>query len=83
MELAFERRGTGVPLILVHGIGHHWQAWLPVMDRLAASRDVIAIDLPGFGRSPGLPEGTPYTVETKATAMPRPTSSMLAGFFIT
>jgi len=69
MELAFERRGTGVPLILVHGIGHHWQGWLPVMDRLAASRDVIAIDLPGFGRSPGLPEGTPYTVETLTDAV--------------
>ena len=55
MELAFERRGTGAPLILIHGIGHHWQAWLPVMDRLAASRTVIAIDLPGFGVSPACP----------------------------
>ncbi|MEV2266525.1 alpha/beta fold hydrolase [Nonomuraea africana] len=69
MELAFERRGSGPPLILVHGIGHHWQAWLPVMDRLAASRDVIAVDLPGFGRSPGLPAGTPYTAESLADAV--------------
>ncbi|MFG1941645.1 alpha/beta fold hydrolase [Nonomuraea sp. NPDC048826] len=69
MELAFERRGTGEPLILVHGIGHHWQGWLPVMDRLAASRDVIAIDLPGFGRSPGLPDGVPYTPESLADAI--------------
>lgn len=69
MELAFERRGTGAPLILIHGIGHHWQAWLPVMDRLAASRDVIAIDLPGFGVSPELPGGAPYTVEALADAV--------------
>lgn len=69
MELAFERRGTGAPLILIHGIGHHWQAWLPVMDRLAASRDVIAIDLPGFGVSPGLPDGVPYTAESLADAV--------------
>lgn len=69
MELAFERRGTGAPLILIHGIGHHWQGWLPVMDRLAASRDVIAIDLPGFGVSPGLPDGVPYTAETLADAV--------------
>ncbi|MEU7741860.1 alpha/beta fold hydrolase [Nonomuraea sp. NPDC049158] len=69
MDLAFERRGTGAPLILLHGIGHHWQAWLPVMDRLAASRTVIAIDLPGFGVSPGLPEGTPYTAESLADAV--------------
>jgi pimeloyl-ACP methyl ester carboxylesterase len=69
MELAFERRGTGEPLILMHGIGHHWQAWLPVLDRLAASRTVIAVDLPGFGRSPGLPAGVPYTAESLADAV--------------
>ncbi|HLU71416.1 MAG TPA: alpha/beta fold hydrolase [Nonomuraea sp.] len=69
MELAFERRGSGEPLILIHGLGHHWQAWLPVMDRLAAARDVIAVDLPGFGRSPGLPDGVPYTAESLADAV--------------
>ncbi|MFB4288717.1 alpha/beta fold hydrolase [Nonomuraea sp. ATR24] len=69
MELAFERRGSGEPLILVHGIGHHWQAWLPVMDRLAAARTVIAVDLPGFGRSRGLPDGVPYTAESLADAV--------------
>ncbi|GGO68043.1 alpha/beta fold hydrolase [Nonomuraea cavernae] len=69
MDLAFERRGAGAPLILIHGIGHHWQAWLPVLDRLAASRTVIALDLPGFGVSPGLPHGTPYTAETLADAV--------------
>ncbi|WP_327585787.1 alpha/beta fold hydrolase [Nonomuraea sp. NBC_00507] len=69
MELAFERRGSGPPLILLHGIGHHWQAWSPVLDRLAASRTVIAIDLPGFGASPGLPDGIPYTAESLADAV--------------
>ncbi|NRQ30743.1 alpha/beta fold hydrolase [Nonomuraea sp. NN258] len=69
MELAFERRGTGEPLILIHGIGHHWQAWLPVLDRLAAERTVIAVDLPGFGVSPGLPDGIPYTPEALADAV--------------
>ncbi|MEV4080036.1 alpha/beta fold hydrolase [Nonomuraea fuscirosea] len=69
MELAFERRGTGAPLVLIHGIGHHWQGWLPVMDRLAAAHTVIAVDLPGFGVSPGLPPGIPYTAETLADAV--------------
>jgi pimeloyl-ACP methyl ester carboxylesterase len=59
MNLVYERRGAGEPLVLVHGIGHHWRAWLPVMDRLAAAHDVIAIDLPGFGESPVPPSGTP------------------------
>ena len=29
----------------------------PVLDRLAERFDVVALDLPGFGRSPALPEG--------------------------
>ncbi|GAA3135405.1 alpha/beta fold hydrolase [Streptosporangium carneum] len=69
MDLAFERRGTGTPLVLLHGIGHHWQAWLPVLDRLAEERDVIAVDFPGFGASPPLPPGSPYTAETLADAV--------------
>ncbi|GAA0947739.1 alpha/beta fold hydrolase [Nonomuraea longicatena] len=69
MELAYERRGSGEPLILLHGIGHHWQGWLPVLDRLAAERDVIAVDLPGFGVSPALPDATPYTAESLADAV--------------
>lgn len=62
-ELNFVRRGTGQPLLLLHGIGHRWQAWEPVLDDLAGVHDVIAIDLPGFGGSPlpadGLAGGTP------------------------
>ncbi|MCW2876718.1 MAG: alpha/beta hydrolase fold protein [Sphaerisporangium sp.] len=69
MELAYERRGDGPPLVLMHGIGHHWQAWEPVIDLLARSRDVIAVDLPGFGVSPPLPSGTPYSPETLADAV--------------
>ncbi len=60
IEIAFERRGAGSPLVLLHGIGHRWQAWEPVLDRLAAAHDVIAVDLPGFGRSPLLPDGRGY-----------------------
>ncbi|SDZ28192.1 Pimeloyl-ACP methyl ester carboxylesterase [Micromonospora pattaloongensis] len=66
LPLSYERRGAGEPLVLLHGIGHHWQAWQPVLDRLAETHDVIAIDLPGFGRSPlpaaGLPQDMPQLV---------------------
>jgi pimeloyl-ACP methyl ester carboxylesterase len=51
MKLSHERRGSGEPLVLIHGIGHRWQAWTPVLDRLAEHHDVIAIDIPGFGES--------------------------------
>lgn len=50
------RRGSGDPLLLVHGLGSQYQVWQPVIDRLAAEREVVAIDLPGFGDSPPLPE---------------------------
>ncbi|MFF7440382.1 alpha/beta fold hydrolase [Streptomyces sp. NPDC008122] len=63
-SLTYERRGAGAPLLLLHGIGHHWQAWEPVLDVLAAEREVVAVDLPGFGASDGLPEGVPYDLST-------------------
>jgi pimeloyl-ACP methyl ester carboxylesterase len=49
------RTGQGEPLVLIHGIGHHWQGWRPVIDRLAPNFDVVATDSPGFGRSAPLP----------------------------
>ena len=64
MDVVFERRGKGPPLVLLHGIGHRWQAWEPVFDLLAAERDVIALDLPGFGASPLLPHDTAYDMDT-------------------
>jgi len=45
-------RGTGRPLVLLHGGGSSSESWRPVLDILAEHRRVIAFDLPGFGRSP-------------------------------
>ena len=39
------------------------------MDRLARDRDVIAVDLPGFGHSPGLPNGDLPTPEVLAASV--------------
>jgi pimeloyl-ACP methyl ester carboxylesterase len=52
MTLTYERRGSGPPLVLLHGLGHRWQGWSPVLPLLAAEHEVIAVDLPGFGASP-------------------------------
>lgn len=58
--LAFERHGSGEPLVLVHGVTHRRQAWYPVLDELAEQREVILVDLPGHGQSPPLvTEGRP------------------------
>lgn len=67
-EVHHHREGTGEPLVLIHGIGHHWQAWAPVIPELAREFDVLACDSPGFGRSPALPPGTPATIPAYADA---------------
>ncbi|WP_037604918.1 alpha/beta fold hydrolase [Streptacidiphilus rugosus] len=64
VTVRYERRGSGTPLLLLHGIGHHWQAWEPVLPALAEEHEVFAVDLPGFGTSAPLPPGTPYDLDT-------------------
>lgn len=66
-----DRSGAGEPLVLIHGIGHHWQAWRPVIDRLAGEFDVIACDSPGFGASPPLPADVEPTIGEYASAFER------------
>lgn len=52
------RDGQGRPLVLVHGLGSDSGSWGPVRDRLAAEREVIAVDLPGHGDTPPLEVNT-------------------------
>ena len=70
MTLNFDRTGSGDPLVLIHGIGSQWQMWAPVRDDVAAQRDVISVDLPGFSGSPPLDGGEP-TPERLAAAVAR------------
>jgi pimeloyl-ACP methyl ester carboxylesterase len=65
------RFGSGPPLVLVHGVGHHWQTWRPVIDLLAGEFDVIACDSPGFGRSEPLPANVEPTIPAYAEAFAR------------
>ena len=69
VSVAYARVGEGEPLVLLHGIGHHRQAWDPVVDILATEREVIAVDLPGFGTSPALPGGMAYDLPTTNTVL--------------
>lgn len=69
MTLAQHRQGSGPPLVLIHGIGSQWQMWAPVLDLVSGDRDVVAIDLPGFGDSAPLPAGTRPTARVLAEAV--------------
>lgn len=63
-----ERRGSGPPLLLVHGLGASWPSWSPVLAGLAEHREVLALDLPGFGDSPPLPSETTVATLTDAVS---------------
>lgn len=54
--------GGDLPLLFVHGLGDEADTWRRVLPALAAHRRVIAIDLPGFGRSdkPDAPYSVPW-----------------------
>jgi pimeloyl-ACP methyl ester carboxylesterase len=44
--------------VLLHGVGESAAGWRPVQEALSRDYDVIALDLPGFGGSAGLPADT-------------------------
>jgi pimeloyl-ACP methyl ester carboxylesterase len=68
-RLVFDRVGKGEPLVLLHGHGLSRRSWDPVIARLAAERDVIAVDLPGHGDSPGQPRGRGWAPADQALAV--------------
>ncbi|MFO7635446.1 MAG: alpha/beta fold hydrolase [Caldilinea sp.] len=50
------------PILLVHGLGDEADTWRHVLPSLVAQRRVLAVDLPGFGRSdkPDAPCSVPW-----------------------
>lgn len=52
-ELAFQRLGSGSPVVLVHGFGpgHDSEVWRQAAESLATSHRVFALDLLGWGHS--------------------------------
>jgi pimeloyl-ACP methyl ester carboxylesterase len=63
----FKEKGSGIPLILIHGFCETHEIWQPVVDPLAQTNRVIAIDLPGFGKSAPLP--APFSIDDAADAV--------------
>jgi 3-oxoadipate enol-lactonase len=67
--LYFTERGSGPPLLLVHGLMVTGEMFEPVIEHLATRQRVIVPDLRGHGRSRGLPP--PYTAEQLASDLAR------------
>ena len=57
------------PLLLIHGLGASKSVWDPVLPLLAGEREAIALDLPGFGAAPSLPDGVEPTAAALAMAL--------------
>jgi pimeloyl-ACP methyl ester carboxylesterase len=60
VEAYYEEHGSGMPLILVHGLGGSTQMWQTVAGPLSERHRVIAYDLRGLGRSTTPPP--PYSL---------------------
>lgn len=66
LELHGVVTGSGSPMVLLHGVGMSHHAWDPVVARLAAHHEVLALDAPGHGDSPGMPAGQRFDAATLA-----------------
>lgn len=56
-SIAYTERGSGPPVLLIHGSGTYSETFEPLLDQLPASVRAIAYDRRGFGASAGLPAG--------------------------
>jgi pimeloyl-ACP methyl ester carboxylesterase len=60
VRIAWERHGSGPPLLLVHGLGYARWGWEPVLPGIVERFDVLLFDNRGIGESDAPPG--PYTV---------------------
>jgi (E)-2-((N-methylformamido)methylene)succinate hydrolase len=51
MKIAYQRQGSGAPVLLIHGVGGDSSNWGPIAEALRTRFDLIAMDLRGHGKS--------------------------------
>ncbi|MGC1243062.1 MAG: alpha/beta hydrolase [Chryseosolibacter sp.] len=56
-SINYREQGSGTTVILIHGFPLNQLMWNDFEEKLSDTLQVVTIDLPGFGKSPGLPEG--------------------------
>jgi pimeloyl-ACP methyl ester carboxylesterase len=56
-DLYFEERGSGPPILLIHGLGGNADVWGASLDQLAQDHRVLAYDRRGYTRSGQVPRG--------------------------
>jgi len=63
--LYYETRGSGAPIILLHGFGGNIYTWRHLIEPLSRDHKLILIDVKGFGKSPK-PNDKNYEVRDQA-----------------
>lgn len=56
MKMYFEKKGEGLPLVLLHGWGDRGAVFTALADELSQHFTVFSLDLPGFGRTEEPPD---------------------------
>jgi 3-oxoadipate enol-lactonase len=67
--LALDLAGSGKPLVLLHGLATDRRIWRAVVPALARERQVVTVDLPGFGAS--APAGEAFDLDEVADRIAR------------
>jgi pimeloyl-ACP methyl ester carboxylesterase len=57
VQLNYERRGVGSPLLFIHGLTFDRSTWKPIVEQLADRFTCVTVDLPGHGGSEGPERG--------------------------
>ena len=65
-EIFVREKGTGVPLLLIHGLGMSSELWVNQIPAFAEHYRTIAVDLRGFGQSSKPQYPGAYGIETLA-----------------
>jgi pimeloyl-ACP methyl ester carboxylesterase len=61
--------GGREPLLLIHGLGGTTRVWDPVVPLLEAEREVLVLDMPGFGSARSLSPEVPPTAANLGAAL--------------
>ncbi|MFD0395494.1 alpha/beta fold hydrolase [Streptomyces nogalater] len=56
--------GQGAPVLLIHGEGSVSEQWYGILEGLATSHRVVAVDLPGYGYSERITDASPAGMAT-------------------
>lgn len=70
-------RGSGTPVVLLHGLLTDSRVWDPVVDDLSRDHLTLAVDAPGHGASPA--RTAPYTLDDEVAGLAAAVDDLVGG----